>query len=98
MRVISSINGKAAAPESAINPMTVITTAAHVAPSRSAIVRRVRGGGVVRSVIGRNQGEPPPINTAAITADTRMSVGTVAAATIPPEAVRIAAATHQMMR
>ncbi|WP_257209973.1 hypothetical protein [Rhodococcus erythropolis] len=98
MTVISSISGKAAAPETAINPMTPATTAAHVAPSRSAIARRVRGGGVVRSVIGRNQGEPAPINTAAIIADTSTSAETVRNATIPPDAVRIAAATHQRMR
>lgn len=80
---ISSINGKAAAPVSVINPMTVITPAAHVAPFRSAIGRRFRGGGVVRRVIGRSQGAPPPINTAAITADTRISVWTVMAAATP---------------
>ncbi|WP_157127685.1 MULTISPECIES: hypothetical protein [unclassified Rhodococcus (in: high G+C Gram-positive bacteria)] len=95
---ISSISGRAGAPASVINPMTVTTPAAHVAPSRSAIVRRVRGGGVVRRVIGRSQGEPPPISTAAITADTRMSVWTVMAAAIPPEAARMTAVIHQIMR
>ncbi len=57
---ISSISGRAGAPARVINPMTVTTPAAHVAPSRSAIGRRFRGGGgVVRRVIGRSQGEPP---------------------------------------